>query len=150
MRNLGRKFVHRPRIRKLVKDGDFASHMTEFVAAAWSSFVAMVKGFLGKTIDCNYQDLVEVMVQSFQALGTRMSIKVHYLFSHLERFFESFGDVSEEHRERFHQDIKIMEERYQGRWDAHMFSDYCWSLMRDCSQQTHKRKSYERIFVHVE
>ena len=31
----------------VVKDGDFASHMTEFVAAAWSSFVAMVK-----TIDC--------------------------------------------------------------------------------------------------
>ncbi|EFN85286.1 hypothetical protein EAI_02819, partial [Harpegnathos saltator] len=26
----------------------------------------------------------------------------------------------------FHQDIKEMEKRYQGRWDIHMLADYCW------------------------
>ena len=33
-------------------------------------------------------------------------------FSHLDYFSENFGDVSEEHGERFHQDIRKMEERY--------------------------------------
>jgi len=45
-----------------------------------------------------------------------MSIKVHFLFSHIENFPENLGDVSDEQGERFHQDIKIMGESYQGRW----------------------------------
>jgi len=28
--------------------------------------------------------------------------------------------MSEEHGERFHQDIQVMEKRYQGRWDETM------------------------------
>ncbi|GBP44778.1 Alpha-globin transcription factor CP2 [Eumeta japonica] len=38
------------------------------------------------------------------------------------------GNYSEEQGKRFHQDLKVMEERYQGRWDCHMMADYCWSL----------------------
>ena len=45
-----------------------------------------------------------------------MSIKLHYLDSHLDTFPDNLGDVSEEQGEKFHQDIKIMEDRYQGRW----------------------------------
>ena len=41
-----------------------------------------------------------------------MSIKVHFLQSHLDRFPENLGDFSEEQGKRFHQDIKVMEERY--------------------------------------
>ncbi|GBM72637.1 hypothetical protein AVEN_238222-1 [Araneus ventricosus] len=39
--------------------------------------------------------------------------------------------VSDEQGERFHQDIKEMERRYQGRWDVNMMADYCWCLKRD-------------------
>ena len=60
------------------------------------------------------------MLQNFQALGARMSIKLHFLFSHPYYFQKNLGDVSEEQGERFHQDIKTMEEGYQGRWDSHM------------------------------
>ena len=67
-------------------------------------------------------------MQSFQALGARMSIKMHFLHSHLDYFSEKCGDYSEEQGERFHQDISCMEERYQGRWDVNMLSDYCWCL----------------------
>ncbi|KAF2351930.1 hypothetical protein FHG87_017314, partial [Trinorchestia longiramus] len=58
-------------------------------------------------------------------LRCRMSIKIHFLHSHLHNFKENLGDVSEEQGEHFHQDIKTMEERYQGRWDSHMMADYC-------------------------
>jgi hypothetical protein len=46
--------------------------------------------------------------------------------------------------ERFHQDIKEMEKRYQGRWNEHMMADYCWMLMRDCKDEGCAKKSKKR------
>ncbi|KAI6646072.1 hypothetical protein LOD99_9520 [Oopsacas minuta] len=122
--------------------------MTGVEAAAWYSFVDVVKGFLGNTKVANYQNLFEGMLKNFHSLGTRISIKLHYLYSHLERFPENLDDLSEEQGERLHQDIRTMEEWYQGRWDAHMLADYCWSPMRDCPQGPHKMNSYKGTFVH--
>lgn len=72
---------------------------------------------------------------------------MHYLHSHLSEFPDNLEDVSEEQGERFHQDIKVMEERYQGRWDSNMMADYCWSLMRDVPDAVHKRLSTKRKFT---
>ena len=66
---------------------------------------------------------MDVMLQSFQAFGVRMSIKLHYLFSYLDYFPENLRDVSEEQRKRFHQDIRTTKETYQGCWDSHMMAD---------------------------
>ena len=76
-----------------------------------------------------------------------MSIKVHFLHAHLDRFPENLGDVSDEQGERFHQDIKVMENRYQGYWNTKMMADYCWSLKRDCPNDSHARKSNKRKFL---
>ncbi|GFW51249.1 uncharacterized protein TNCV_3595311 [Trichonephila clavipes] len=74
-----------------------------------------------------------------------MSVKVHFLHSHLDYFPENLGAVSEEQGQRFHQDIKEMECRYQGRWNVNMMADYCWMLKREISQE-HSRKSTKRSF----
>lgn len=79
-----------------------------------------------------------------------MSIKVHYLHSHLNEFQRNIADLSEEQGERFHQDLKIMEQRYQGRWDEHMMADFCWNLMRDGQTTQHSRKSNKRKFISVD
>ena len=136
-----------PQIRKLIRDPEFVESMTDVESAAWCSFVLVVKNFLGNFKSDNYEELVGNMLSKFKDLGAKMSIKIHYLFSHLDRFPENLGDYSEEQGERFHQDIQIMEERYQGRWNTHMMADYCWSLQRDCSSTTHSRKSHKRRFV---
>ena len=60
-----------------------------------------------------------------------MSVKVHFLHNQLEYFPKNIEALSEEQGERFHQDIKIMEKRYQGRWNVNMIADYYWCLMRD-------------------
>ena len=52
------------------------------------------------------------MVDSFQKLKCSMILKLHFMDSHVEYFPENLGDYSEEQGERFHQDIKIMEQRY--------------------------------------
>ena len=100
--------------------------------------VHVVKNFLGNQKTHNYKQLVHKMLTVYVKLGVNMSIIVHFLFSHLERFPDNLGDYSEEQGERFHQDIKTMEERYQGRWDQHMMPDYCWNLLRDCPKVAHK------------
>ena len=66
--------------------------------------------------------------------------------SHVEYFPENLGNYSQEQGERFHQDIKVMEQRYQGRWNENMMSDYCWMLQRDLPQNKRKmplRRSFE-------
>ena len=63
------------------------------------------------------------------------------MFSHIENFPENLGDVS---NERFHQDIKIMEERYQGRWGKTMMADFCWCLQRETVNVQHKRRANKR------
>ena len=53
-----------------------------------------------------------------------MSLKLHFMDSDIEYFPENLGDYSEEQSEKFHQDIKVMEQRYQGRWNENKMVDY--------------------------
>ncbi|UYV83278.1 hypothetical protein LAZ67_23000391 [Cordylochernes scorpioides] len=73
-------------------------------------------------------------VNSRKALGCNMSLKIHFLHSHLDFFPDNHGSVNDEHGERFHQDISSMEKRYQGKWSPVMLADYCWTLKRDIPQ----------------
>ncbi|GBP06198.1 hypothetical protein EVAR_3559_1 [Eumeta japonica] len=70
--------------------------------------------FLGNRKSDGYIQHVEQLPMHFYQLGCNMSIKLRYLHSHLDYFPESLGDLSEEQGERFHQDIRTMEIRYQG------------------------------------
>lgn len=136
-----------PQIRKLMQDGNFEQTMQGLERLAWRGFCEVVTKFLGNIKDPNYATIVKDMLQSFRRLGCTMSLKVHFLHSHLDYFPENLGSVSEEQGERFHQDIKTMETRYQGRWDTHMMADYCWCLKRDMTATSYARKSKKRSFV---
>lgn len=136
-----------PQIRQLINDPRFVDSMDERERNAWQAFVLVVKNFLGNNKAENYVELVQNMLVSFRALGCRMSIKLHYLHSHLDWFPANLGAMSDEQGERFHQDLAIMEERYQGRWDVHMMADYCWTLMRDHPRREHSRQSLTRQFL---
>jgi hypothetical protein len=138
-----------PQIRKLINDPNFTGSMTTLESAAWSGFVRVVRGFLSGDRASNYQEIVADMLTAFKNQGARMSIKIHFLFNHLDNFPENLVDTSEEQGERFHQDLKVMEKRYQGRWDVVMMADYCWSLMRETNTK-HHRKSLKRSFTQVE
>jgi len=63
-----------------------------------------------------------------------MSLKIHFLHSHLDFFLENLDAVSDEQGERFHQDIHLMEKRYQGFWNESMLADYCWMLHYDLAK----------------
>jgi len=77
-----------------------------------------------------------------------MSLKIHFLHSHMDTFPENLGDVSDEHGERFHQQIKSMERRYQGSCNESMMGDYIWSLIRE-STSHNKRQTRSQIFFQL-
>jgi len=90
----------------------------------WVAFKEVVYNFLGNHKAESYVQNVRSMLDKYKALGCNMSLKLHFLHSHLDHFPENLGDVSEEQGERFHQGMKEMERRYQGRWGKAMLADY--------------------------
>ena len=78
------------------------------------------------------------MIKAFRRLGSRMSLKLHFLHSHLEFFPDNLGAVSDEHGERFHQDIAVVETRYKGKSSANMMGDYCWFLQKQSETKYHR------------
>ncbi|UYV63845.1 hypothetical protein LAZ67_2005798 [Cordylochernes scorpioides] len=123
-----------PQIRELQQDGNFQNSLNEVEAAAWNSFRNVCKNFLGSVKVENYRDIVNDLLLSYKALGCNMSLKIHFLHSHLDFFPDNLGAVSDEHGERFHQAISSMEKRYQGKWSPAMLADDCWALKRDLPQ----------------
>ena len=104
--------------------------MNKIEKEAWQAFRGVVNGFLGNKRNQNYQELVKKLIKSYQNMGCRMSAKL--------------GDFSEEHGERFQQDIEPIEKRYKGRWDSAMMGDYIWSLVRQ-DKNGHKRKARSTV-----
>ena len=84
--------------------------------------------FLGSHRHEKYPDIVDGMLKSYEQLCARMSLKMHFLHFHLDFFPSNLAEVSDEQGMRFHQDISVIEGRYQGRYDANMMGDFCWYL----------------------
>ena len=80
-------------------------------------------------------------MQSYEKLGCNMSLKIQFLHSHLDFLPENCGAVSEEHGERFHQDVSSMEKRYQGKWNCAILADYSWTLASDAPTMEYKRQA---------
>ena len=85
--------------------------------------------------------MISKLIQDYRALGCNMYLKMHFLDSHFDFFPQNLGNVSDEHGERFHQDISTMETSYQRKWNPSMLVDYCWTLRRDVFQAEYTRKS---------
>ena len=135
-----------PQIRELLNDDNFEETMTAPQLAAWKAFRSVCTQFLGNHRSDNYTDHVERLLRTYEALGCRMSLKMHFLKSHMDFFPANLGNVSDEAGERFHQDVALMEKRYKGKWSPSMLADFCWMLQRDAPDSPYKRKSYAKHF----
>ena len=104
-----------PDIRKLITDPLFVETMGDKEKEARDSFKNVVHKFLGNTKDPDYKNIVQRMLAAYEAQGCKMSLKVHFLHSHIDYFPQNLGAYSEEQGERFHQDVRDFERRYQGK-----------------------------------
>jgi len=111
-----------------MQDKQFDEDLNETERNSWLSFKRICMDFLGNHKSVNYQDVVQDLLTSYEAMGSNMSMKIYFLELRLDFFPEYLGEVSDGHSERFHQDIMTMEKRYQGKCTSSMLADYCWSL----------------------
>ncbi|GBN41603.1 hypothetical protein AVEN_186598-1 [Araneus ventricosus] len=81
---------------------NFETKMETNERKVWESFKLVFTSFLGNKKDPNYKYIVEEMIKNSKILGCSMSLKVHFLDSHLDYFPEDLGAVSEEQGEIFH------------------------------------------------
>nr|DBA21505.1 TPA: hypothetical protein GDO54_018125 [Pyxicephalus adspersus] len=85
-----------PQIRQLIKDEHFIRTMSEVKS---DHLKPLSRTFLGSTRANNYIEIVQKLLESYKMLGCIISIKVHFLHSHLSNFPENLGAVSYEQGE---------------------------------------------------
>lgn len=71
---------------------------------AMETFKSVVRNLLENHRARSYQEIVDRLLDLYQTLVCNMSLKIH-LHSLLDFFPLKFGDVSDEHGERFRQQI---------------------------------------------
>ena len=71
-----------------MKDATFETTMTTVEKMAWISFKNVTCKFLGNYKNPDYVAIVEDMLENYKKLGCRMSVKLHFLHSHLDFFPE--------------------------------------------------------------
>ena len=81
----------------MTADEDLFGSMNELEKQAWWLFKRVVSEFIGNTKSEVYKTIVNGLLKNFKFLGCNMSIKLHFLNSHLERFPENLGAVRDEH-----------------------------------------------------
>ena len=115
-----------PQVKQLFQDPHFKNKLNTVERTAWDVFGNVWSNFLACKKSEKYIEIVEDLPSSHRALGRNMLLKLHFLQYHLEIF--SLGNietVSDEHDERFHQDIFRMEKRCTGKWSPNMLGDHC-------------------------
>ena len=78
---------------------------------------------------------------TFLDVGSKMSLKLHFLHLHLAFFQENLGAVCNKHSESFHWDIAVAGKCCKGKNNACMLKDYCWFLQKQIKTKYHCNKS---------
>jgi len=90
--------------RELMQSKHF-EELNETERNAWLSLMRICKAFFGNHRVAKYQDVVHDLLTSYKPVGCNVSLKIHFVESHVDVFLENFGEVRDEHGERFHQDV---------------------------------------------
>ncbi|GFT14227.1 uncharacterized protein TNCV_4591041 [Trichonephila clavipes] len=138
--NIKERIFVGPQIPSLMHDEKFEELLNPLEKEAWQAFKNVTHSFLGNLKAENYRDIVHDLIASYKNVGCNMSLKIHFLHSHLDFFPETLGAESDQHGERLHQEISAKEKIYQGKWNANMLADYYWNIKRDTPQGEIKKK----------
>ena len=136
-----------PEIRKLMQNEGFGARLRPLELAAGNAMKSVVVNVLGSHRHKKYPDIIDSMLKANEQLDACMSWKMPFLRSHLAFFPSNLGEVSDEQEERFHQNISVIEGRYQGRYDANMMGDFCWYYnVRARAHHTREKPNARNIF----
>lgn len=75
-----------------MKDTRFEKCLGQSELSVWLAYKSITTNFLGNHRSPEYVKVVDELMDSFQQLGARMSVKMHFLRSHLDYFPDNCGD----------------------------------------------------------
>ena len=85
-----------PQIRELKHDNNFDNSMNVLTLQTWIAFKSIIHNFLDNHPSTDYGHLVDELMDCMDKLGSRMSVKVHFLLFNLDYFPSYCSDFSEE------------------------------------------------------
>lgn len=81
-------------VRPLVHDEEFVRKINNKERAAWLPFIAVIQNCKYNKMADNYEILVTHMLLVNHDFGHNMSVKLHFLNSHIDQFPEKLKAVS--------------------------------------------------------
>jgi len=72
-----------PKIRELIKDNDFVCRLNTARQEVWHAFIWTCENFLGNHKALTYKDGIQNLLNAYNKLGCRMSLKIYFLYSQL-------------------------------------------------------------------
>lgn len=139
------KSIQGNQVRKLLNDKKFVPQLRPEDRQMWRDFRAVCDGFLcGKRLP-NHAALVKNLMRELKGNKVGMTLKIHWLHSHLDRFAESNSDFSDEQAERLHQDLKKSVERNRSQPLVNVVNDYCWRRTRDPEESSGQKDNRQHF-----
>lgn len=108
-------------------------HKIEIQRFIFFFFSAVAEKFLGNERAENYLELIDELVDAYDDIGALMSLKMHILWSHPDKFPYNCGAEGDEEGERQHQVLKPFEKRYSNP-TPQMLARFCWDQLRETPQ----------------
>lgn len=71
------------------------------------------------------------MLTSFETIGVKMNLKIHFLHYHINQFAAQLATESDEHGEKFHQVAAPMETWYKGKSLKSLMGELCWQMLEE-------------------
>ena len=82
-----------PQIWEVLKHTDFEELLNLKELRAWEAFKSVCSGFLGNTRVPDYQACIEKLLKSYKDMRCWMSLKIHFLHSHLNFFPPTYTQI---------------------------------------------------------
>ena len=85
-----------PQICEDLKNPQLEKELTSIELRAWKAFTWFCANFLGNKKPPSFKMGVENLLEACKEMGCWMSLKIHFLHSHLDFFPANFGAISDE------------------------------------------------------
>ena len=87
--------------KQLLENQEFSTELSSTERRAWKAFENICRNFLGNKKVENYSEIVQELISLYRAMVCNMSLKRHFLHSHLDFSPENMGAISDEHGKKF-------------------------------------------------
>ena len=120
-----------PQILEVFEDPEFENALNALDLRAWHAFKWICSNFFENFKSNSNQGVAELLV-AYKEMECCISLKMHFLHSHLEFFPENLRAVLVMSRvKNFAKISNLWKKRYKGVWDEGMMGDNCWMLYCD-------------------